>query len=116
MGFATVERIEARIEDLQGQEQAELREKLRQDYTLADFLLCQIETGDLDVVLLKMKEAHLKYLVRQVTRLTETKNNYRVCLDFAEDLEHYLTPEDFEAYQKKLIEKAIDNQWEITKL
>ena len=107
--------IEARIEDLQGQEQTELRERLRQDYCLADFLQCEIETGDIDLVLLEMKKAFLQYLLRQLDLLHDRKKTYKVCLDFMEDFDWMLTPEQYKEYNNKLIEKAIFHEWEITK-
>lgn len=116
--FATLiqERLDARAEFQQGEEQSRLRERLRTDYCVADFLNCEMDSGEIDKVVEKVLLETKRWLIRRVSEVKENpRKQYRLALDIAESLEYVMTKKDLENYHKALIERAIDNQYEITK-
>ena len=134
--FATIaqQRLDARAEFQQGEEQSRLREKLK-DYTVKDFIKEAIEAGDTAILLeeiitstvAKFNEFKMKIVELDLSRLKKNSNyaaingeilavkdNFADYID--RTLDDNLDVAEWEALKNKLIEKAIDGEYEIVKL
>lgn len=134
--FATLtqERLDARAEYQQGEEQSRLRERLK-DYTVKDFIKEAIEAGDTAILLEEIitstvavfNQFKIKMVELDSSRLKKNSNyaainGEMVALrdDFADyidrTLDDNLMAAEWDALRNKLIEKAIDGEYEIVKL
>lgn len=133
--FATIaqQRMDARAEYQQGEEQSRLRERLK-DYTVKDFIKEAVEAGDTAILLeeiitstvAKFNEFKMKIVELDLSRLKKNSNYMAINGDinavrdsFVEYIDNTLDANlniaEWQALKNKLIEKAIDNDYPITK-
>ena len=133
--FATIaqQRMDARAEFQQGEEQSRLRERLK-DYTVKDFVKEAIEAGDTAILLeeiitstvakfnqfkMEMIELDLRRLKKNSNyaaingEILAVKDNFADYID--NTLDDNLNVAEWETLKNKLIENAIDNDYPITK-
>ena len=134
--FATIaqQRMDARAEFQQGEEQSRLRERLK-DYTVKDFVKEAIEAGDTAILLeeiitstvAKFNEFKMKIVELDLSRLKKNSNYMAINGEinavrdsFTEyidnTLDANLTLAEWDIFKNKLIENAIDGEYEIVKL
>ena len=133
--FATIaqQRLDARAEYQQGEEQSRLRERLK-DYTVKDFVKEAIEAGDTAILLeeittstvAKFNGFKIKMIELDLSRLKKNSNYMAINADIVElkkdftdyinrTLDDNLMATEWDALKNKLIENAIDNDYPITK-
>ena len=133
--FATIaqQRMDARAEFQQGEEQSRLRERLK-DYHVEDFIKEAIEAGDTAILLeeiitstvakfnqfkMEMIELDLRRLKKNSNyaaingEILAVKDNFADYID--NTLDDNLNVAEWETLKNKLIENAIDNDYPITK-
>ena len=134
--FATIaqQRMDARAEYQQGEEQSRLRERLRTDYELKDFILIEVENDDTSKLLeeiitstvakfnafkielaqlqAKKKERNTNYHAINAD-IIETQRSFANYIDDCFDAN--LNGNELDALKNKMIEKAINNDYPITK-
>ena len=134
--FATLiqERLDARAEFQQGEEQSRLRERLK-DYHVEDFIKEAIEAGDTAILLeeiitstvAKFNEFKMKIVELDLSRLKKNSNYMAINGDINavrdsfigyihRTLEDNLNVAEWQTLKRKLIERAIDGEYEIVKL
>ena len=133
--FVTIaqQRMDARAEYQQGEEQSRLRERLK-DYTIKEFIKEAIEAGDTAILLeeiitstvAKFNGFKIKMIELDLSRLKKNSNYMAINADIVElkkdftdyinrTLDDNLMATEWDALKNKLIENAIDNDYPITK-
>ena len=134
--FATIaqQRLDARAEYQQGEEQSRLRERLGTDCELKDFILIEVENNDTSKLLeevitstvAKFNKFKMEMIELDLSRLKKNSNYMAINAEMLETqirfasyindcLDVNLSPEEYGTLKMKMIENAIDNDYPITK-
>lgn len=133
MAFATIERIEARIEDLQGQEQARIREFLKTE-CLENFIAEELKLGNWTEVVNVLHREILKEAIRvqrNILTLNEKivkdySNYYALKSNIDEEIksfarkvdatfDDFLNRENYEKVKTEFVERAMACESELFK-
>lgn len=133
MAFATIERIEARIEELEGEEQSQIRKLLKME-NLEDFLIEELKAGNWAEVINILHREILKEAIRvqkNILTLNEKivkgySNYYALKSNIDEEIksfarkvdatfDDFLNRENYEKVKNEFVERAMACESELFK-